>query len=273
MPNANEASERPPLSAGCFGALLLVALTLLVCFKFILPKAGSFPASAQTICRNQVRELGLSLIDYAKGNHGRFPPAYIADKNGRLIHSWRTAIVGYLGYTVLARMFRWDAPWNSPENSRLAKEFPIAEFHCPSDPGSRLDTSYVVIVGPHTLFPGTQSRGPQDIKRAGGAAETLLLVELPESKIHWMEPRDLRYEDAIRGIGTSGKPISSVHSGGIAIGGKKIINVCFADGHAQVIPLDGFAEFVKNHARIDDGPVDSPPRGSPLSPSTQGIAR
>lgn len=262
----NQPSDDGPIAGRILGGLAVLAMLAAVCLNFLLPSVGSRPASNRTVCLNNLRNVGLALIQYAENNHGRFPPAYVADKSGRPIHSWRTAILGFLEYTTIARMYRWDAPWNSPDNSRLGKECPIAGFRCPSDPGNACDTSYVVIVGPHTLFPGRESRGPDDIKRAAGAAETLLVVELPASKIHWMEPRDLKYEDAIRGIGPSGKPISSVHSG---MEGKKLINVCFADGHAQAIPLDEFVELVKKHARIDEGPAPSPPPGPPPPRSTQ----
>jgi hypothetical protein len=42
-----------------------------------------------------------------------------------------------------------------------------------------------------------------------------------------------------------------------------VINVCFADGHVEPVPLKGFGEFVREHAWIDGQPNSSPAADSP----------
>ena len=104
-------------------------------------------------------------------------------------------------------------------------------YHCPSDPGARSDTSYVVVVGRNTAFPGSKGIRLTDVK--GDAAHTILAVETMQSGIHWMEPRDLSLADALRGINaTPGPAISSRHfeDGGVRTSGA---HATFADGSAR----------------------------------------
>jgi prepilin-type processing-associated H-X9-DG protein len=249
-------SRRKVLSTFVAWAIVMLLVAVIV-GVLSTPAVVSRPASHRTMCLNNVRNIGLALLNYALTNPGNvFPPANIADQTGIAHHSWRVAIVGFLDQPAFIRKYHWDEPWNGPRNARLANELTVSGFHCPDDPDNSSNTSYVVVVGPHTLFPGTLPRGLKDIKRAGGAADTILVVELPQSGVHWMEPRDLKYEDAARGLDISGEPIVSVHPP--TTWEAATINVCFADGHAQPIAIDQFADFIKQHARIDDEPVSLP---------------
>ena len=46
---------------------------------------------------NNLRKSRLALHNYHQAN-GCFPPAYIADKNGKPMHSWRVLILPYMEY-------------------------------------------------------------------------------------------------------------------------------------------------------------------------------
>ncbi len=260
----NESKERPhrPVRKALVkiaGFAVALLLAVMIAMSLLCPMIVSRPAPRQTQCLNNVRNIGLALLNYALTNPAtQFPAACLADRTGGIRHSWRVAIAGFLDQPAFARKYRWDESWNSSRNARLGQDLKIWGLHCPDDPDNPSNTSYVVVVGPHTLFPGTQPRGLNEIKRPGGAAETILVIELPRSGVHWMEPRDLKYEDAIRGLGISGEPIAGVHP---SSGRHATINVCFADGHAQPIPLEGFGEFVRDHAWIDRPP-------DPISPDS-----
>ena len=63
-------------------------------------------------------------------------------------------------------------------------------FACASDPQTASqETSYMVIVGPLTLFPGADSVGPEGCR--DGLSNTLLVVETANSSVTWTEPIDL----------------------------------------------------------------------------------
>ena len=44
---------------------------------------------------SNLKQIGLALLNYEQTN-GRLPPAAVADKQGKAMHSWRTLILPYL---------------------------------------------------------------------------------------------------------------------------------------------------------------------------------
>ena len=55
---------------------------------------------------------------YYHADYGSFPPVYIADSDGRPIHSWRALVLPYISPELAAR-YSFDEPWNGPNNSKL----------------------------------------------------------------------------------------------------------------------------------------------------------
>ncbi|MBL8851102.1 MAG: DUF1559 domain-containing protein [Planctomycetaceae bacterium] len=195
-----------------------------------------------------MRQISMALQTYATNNNGQLPPAYIADENGRPMHSWRVLLLPYMEQQALYDRYNFDEPWNGPNNSRLAGEIPQL-YQCPDDDRPRGDsqrpwTSYVVVVGPNTIWPGTESGGLDRIP--DGSDRTLLLVEVRDSGINWMEPRDLTLEEMnprINGEGRLG--ISSVH--------PNVAHFMFADGHGGPLSDDLKPDTLRQLIQIDDG--------------------
>ncbi len=75
-------------------------------------------------------------------------------------------------------------------------------YRCPSDlsPGAE-DTSYVMFTGKGTVGGlSDKDRSLDYINSHAGAAVTILAVEVPGSKVHWMEPRDLTVDEVLQRI-------------------------------------------------------------------------
>jgi prepilin-type processing-associated H-X9-DG protein len=177
-------------------------------------------------CLNYLHNIALALHNY-HANYGSLPPAYLADGNGRPMHSWRVLILPYLDRPDLYQAYRFDEPWYGPNNSKLHNLI-VDLFNCPEDHGGRksTETSYVAVVGNETLWPGDHAVKLDDI--TDGLGNTLLVVEIADSGIHWMEPRDLHVAQMSRTInGKSGQGISSGHPGGAVVG--------FADGRVRFL--------------------------------------
>jgi len=85
-------------------------------------------------CLNNLKLIGLGLQNYHV-EHGCFPPAYVADADGKPMHSWRVLILPYMERRILYDSYNFDEPWNSPSNRYLAGHIP-SEYTCPSDPGN-----------------------------------------------------------------------------------------------------------------------------------------
>jgi type II secretory pathway pseudopilin PulG len=221
------------LCAGMVAALLVPALST------------PYDAGQQTVCANNMRNIALAMQAYAS-DHGTYPPAYIADEEGRPMHSWRILLLPYLEHQDLYDRYDFDEPWDGPNNSRLADQVPEV-YHCPSDDLiDDFETSYVVITGSGAIFDGEKTTRPEAI--ADGQEQTLLLVESSFAGIHWMEPRDVELDwmsDSINGA--DGDGIYSLHYGGA--------NVCFASGRATLLYEDTSPEDLRAMISIDGGEV------------------
>jgi hypothetical protein len=228
------------------GVALLVGFFVLT---ILPPSRDHGHAYRRTECKNHLKQLALAMHNY-HDKYGSFPPAYVADKNGRPMHSWRVLLLPFLELGPLYDQYRFDEPWNGPHNRLLAESAPSL-FHCPFDTDAKTDASYLVVVGPKTIFPGASSIKIADI--TDGTSNTILLVEAVDSGINWLEPRDMSYEEALRGINPkTGWGISSHHEGGA--------QVALADGSVRLLPDKTPVEQFRLFLERDDGQTVSWPQ-------------
>ena len=219
--------------------LLLLLLPCGLCLVGLLMTAVHSAWESSSL--NSLKQIGLALRNY-ESTYGRFPPAVVADKQGNAMHSWRTLILpDTFNYGSLYGAYSFREPWNGPHNSKLAAAVPWA-FFCPSDPSiqDRPMTSYVAVTGPGTVW---------DDYRAARTTPRVLVVEVANSNINWMEPRDPTLEDACRGVGDGSRPgISGRHmASGLFIFRDEVAgaNVVFSDGSLGFIPAGLPPETIK----------------------------
>jgi hypothetical protein len=178
--------------------LLLCAIVIFVLVPLFLPAiAYSRYAASRNVCANQLRQVSLAMLNYAT-KHGSLPPAYLPDKEGEPMHSWRVLILPFLEESALYEAYDFSEPWDGPNNRKLAKAIPDV-FRCPSHDDttgrpSHYHTSYFVVTDPASAFPGDGKTKLAQI--ADGASQTLMLIEASGLGIDWMEPRDLSLEEA-----------------------------------------------------------------------------
>ncbi len=182
--------------------IVVVAIVLVLggwlCVAVREAREAAIACSAQ--CPLNQLQLALNAYHHA---HGRFPPAYLVDNRGMPAHSWRVLILPFIEEKSLYDAYRFDEPWNGPNNLKLADRMPQI-FHVPSEPTSTSMTNIVAIVGPGTAFPGSKSTRVEDF--ADGLDNTILLAEIAASDICWLEPRDLRVEEMSFTVNDQGKP-------------------------------------------------------------------
>ena len=138
-------------------------------------------------CKSNLSNLGKALHNY-NSSLGSFPPAYLADANGKPLHSWRTLLLPYLEEPKIRRAYQLDEPWDGPHNRQLHGRA-VHHFDCPADEAPDTQTSYVAIVGPGTMWHGAHPCTVSEI--TDGTSNTIMLVEVRNSGINWLEPRDL----------------------------------------------------------------------------------
>jgi hypothetical protein len=122
-------------------------LALLAGCMSLLRIAAPVELSRRSACVVNLKQIALALHNY-HDTYGTFPPAYVADENGRPMHSWRVLILPFLESSDVYSKYRFDEPWDGPHNRLLADRMPYA-YRCPSEsrnsPPSRI-TSYVAVV-------------------------------------------------------------------------------------------------------------------------------
>jgi hypothetical protein len=230
------------------------AVTIALGFVVILLILPAVQAARETppwaSCQYNMHSIALALQQYEIRN-GTLPPAYIADADGKPMHSWRVLLLPYLEQNALYRQYRFDEPWDGPNNSQL-HDTRVKIYLCPSERTNTFATNYVVVTGSQTIWPGATPTKLADIK--DGPHNTIILVEVHNSGIHWMEPRDLDITNMPMAINApKGVSISSAHhSAGFA-------NVVFADGQPERIPNTALAKAIRAALTISGSEKDRLP--------------
>ena len=252
-PQPSGKSRTNEKSAGPKKLLIVLALVGSVCLALLLlggliatyfvPTVATLGKTSSETCCENLRQIAAAMLAY-HDEHGSFPPAYLADDNGRPQHSWRVLLLPYLNQQALYDEYQLDEPWDSEHNKALIKRIP-AVYACPDDPEAEFgETSYVVISGTGMLFDKDQAHAIDEI--TDGTANTLLVVEVTSSAISWTEPRDLDAKEVSWNINRDRGGIGSAHDEGG-------VNVATADGlvhqFAEFLPVDQLRAM----ATIDGG--------------------
>jgi hypothetical protein len=192
----------------------------IICLPFVImairPINMVGPAARQAQCNDNLKQIGLALDNYRR-DHGRYPPSYLADSNGKPMHSWRVLILKDLARPIYDA-YDFSEPWDGPHNRELADKIPSV-YICPSDHNVRRDaiplTNYVAISRHGSIFlDGESTSLTNDRKRQ----RTIIIAESINAGIHWMAPRDLDV-DAMSFVVNDGSrtSVSSRDPGGPAI--------------------------------------------------------
>jgi Tfp pilus assembly protein PilE len=190
-------------------------------------------------CETRLHHIALALQQYHDA-YGQYPPVHVPDASGLPAHSWRVLLLPFLDKTAESAAalskYRFNEPWNGPNNSKLSKNHAFFKscprfFRCPSDGSPKKMTSYVAVVGPNTMWPDSLYFRMADL--VDGMSRTIIVVELANSDIEWLEPRDLPIAQLQNSLKLGSKPelFTSHERDGIQGG-----IVVFADGHTEFLP-------------------------------------
>ncbi|NLE37505.1 MAG: DUF1559 domain-containing protein, partial [Pirellulaceae bacterium] len=150
---------------------------------------------------NVLNQLGLALTTF-DAIYDRLPPAARLDESGKPLSSWRFQMCPYL--ESFMRDVDYDKPWDDPVNREIADYFAwIFRFFTSDDSPMRYHTNLMVVTGPGTPFDGQKECRLADLD-----PDTILVVEVADSGVHWMEPGDLSIDNLpaslVKGIDGNG---------------------------------------------------------------------
>ena len=165
---------------------------------------------------NNMKQIALAFHNYASAN-GKFPTASILGPDGKTMHSWRVALLPYIGQQALYNEYKLNESWDSPSNRKVAEKMPAIYRH----PESKWPNaaSYFVFTGKDTLFPGQEGFAFNQI--LDGASNTIMAVEAVRN-IPWTMPADIPFDPKVL----------LTELGGFTPGK---FNVMFADGSVKAL--------------------------------------
>jgi hypothetical protein len=190
----------------------------------MLPAVQSARTAAQRMQSvNNLKQIGIALHNYHDA-YGHLPPAIVRDKAGKPLYSWRVLILPFLEQENIYKKWKFDEPWDSPNNkplSDLVMKVYMAPGHTEE---SSNKTHYRVFVGKGAGFEevmGQQRKGLQFRDFTDGLSNTIAVVEAPES-VPWAKPEELEF--------IPGKPLPA-----LGLPGKDGFNAALFDGSVRFI--------------------------------------
>ena len=229
--------------------LLVVIAIIAILASMLLPALSSARERARSIsCTNNLKQIAIGMHNY-HDTYKTFPAAVLTDEDGRPMRSWRVAILPFVQQQGLFSQYDFDVPWDDPNNAPLMN-VPLMAYKCPSDPPASgalplCDSNYVMVVGKSTLG-GEPNEGVKIADIKDGTSNTIMVIEVGQSGIHWMEPRDVTVEEAITFLtNPAASPFRQVHPGGA--------NVALADGSVRFISSSINPGMLRIMLTRDDG--------------------
>lgn len=150
-------------------------------------------SARRTACTNHCRLISIGLESY-RAEHGEYPPAYIADANGKPLHSWRVLILPHIDEQTLFDRYNFGEPWDGPNNIKLLAEMPDI-YRCPSHGHGESKfsgqgfTNYLLLTGEETMFPGSEVVTYETV--SDELENLVLLADVNDLSVEWLRPQDL----------------------------------------------------------------------------------
>jgi uncharacterized protein (TIGR03067 family) len=201
--------------------------------------------ASQTL--NRLKTIGVAMHMFHDQHHS-LPHAVCIGPDGETPHSWRVALLPFLGHQELYDQYRRDEPWDSPHNLRLLELMPDV-YRAPGASESSTETSVFALVGPETVFPAPSSAS-RFATITDGTSPTILLVRAKRA-VPWTKPEDIAY--------SAEQPLPAL--GGYYENGFHAI---FVDGSVRFLPSSLDEPTVRALiSRAGGEPVSLPPVVTP----------
>jgi RNA polymerase sigma factor (sigma-70 family) len=175
-------------------------------------------AAKRVQSQNNLKQIALAMHNY-HDTYGRLPPQAITDQNGKLLLSWRVAILPFIEQDNLYKQFKLGEPWDSEHNKKLLEQMPKIYAPVNVKGAEKSKTYYQGFAGKGSVFePGEKIRF---LDIVDGTSTTILVVEAGDP-VPWTKPEDLPFDPE--------KPLPK-----LGAEFPDIFNAAFCDGSVQEI--------------------------------------
>jgi hypothetical protein len=209
-------------------------------------------AAARTRSINNLKQIGLALHGF-HASYGQLPPAAIQGPDGKPWHSWRVLLLPYLEQIAIYNQYRFDEPWDGPNNIKLLDRMPDVFRDPIRGDASGHFTHYAALVGEATAFPpsgavlrdatapvrlpiGPGAGGATGIRNiTDGTSNTIVVAPVASDRgIPWTKPEDISVGPGLPGLGRPGG-IAAPYLARSGPAGHHAAPVLFADGGVRVL--------------------------------------
>ena len=158
--------------------------------------------------------IGLGVKAY-RNKHSTMPPAYLADKQGKPLLSWRVALLPYLGQQDLYQRFHLDEPWDSPHNRQLIPLIPYVYQDLHAAPAKDAPaksvagkTRYLLLRGPKTVYAEPTPPMPRVYEEW---VKVIVVQVVPERAVPWTKPEEFSYDVEASPYGRGEREVGQRH--------------------------------------------------------------
>jgi prepilin-type processing-associated H-X9-DG protein len=257
-PNTGAYTPGKPSGGGAGKVLLIIGVVALVVIvgcggvmaALLIPAVGAARTAARRMQSiNNEKQIMLALMNYESVNRS-FPPAYVADENGKPMTSWRVLILPYLEQQHLYSQYDFNQPWDSPQNMAVANTMP-PQYRSPLEPNPAKNTnhtSYMLFAGKDSAF-NDPKKPPSFAQLVDGSSNTMALAEVNNSGVIWTQPTDLDTAQLDFMI----RDMKNAQPGQLNTAQPMGINVGFFDGSVRTLSKNVSPEELRKAADPDDG--------------------
>jgi hypothetical protein len=225
--------------------LLIALMVIMVLLAILVPLGRHLQQLAEQLaCQDNLKQIALGLRNY-HDTFKVFPSAICYAGDGTPLHSWRVAISPYLEQWPFFSRYDYREPWNGPNNRQLGDDIPDtwtdksgkpfqavlcpSWYRCPGAPKAqnRWITNYVMLIDDRPGKPNGPPNLPGSVPPSYDQQSAVLIIEIADSDIHWMEPRDVLLSELSMKINDRSKRSLSSYHGGACL--------AHADGTVQVL--------------------------------------
>ena len=231
---AAEPSARPRFS---LRSLFIATMAICILLAVLVPVIrAARRASQRMACSNNMKSIALALHNY-HDVYKKFPWAITYADDGTPMHSWRVRIVPYLRAATCFTLLRLPRTVErAARTDCLADDIPddwqrygwhvhiISApcpplYRCPSALQSQnpMCTNYVMLIDDRPGKPNGPPHRPGSVPPSLDDKSAVIIIEIADSDIHWMEPRDVLLSELSMKINDRSKRSLSSYHGGACI--------------------------------------------------------
>lgn len=256
--DGDQPPSRPSRSAIAIGRLIWLACVFIagtgiayygMMFPAEFPRSFRGPSRSFPQSKNNLKQIGLSMHNYADVYGDRFPPAE-THAGDRQLHAWPTRLLPFIDQSQTAALVDWNVPWNDPANDEAMKTVVEPFTNWKLRDFQKDERGYAVMhyaANNHVL---NRNEGRTFASITDGMSNTLLGGEVATQFTLWGQPPNAR--DPLLGINKSpagfGSPFQ-IHEPGRDRSGCHFL---MSDGAVKWVSDDIDPEVLKAISRPND---------------------